>query len=492
MATCAIYIRVSTEDQAQHGYSLVDQEERCRERADERGYAESEIQVFADEGYSGDDFGRPGLSLMRQAIREGAVNRVVIFDPDRFSRNLSQQLLVTDEIVRAGAQLEFINFEWRDTPEGRLFYALRGAISEYEKFKIKERAIRGRLQKAKRGLLSGDPRLFGYRYDAERDFIFPDLEQAPIVHWMFELAADGLSREAIARKLAEAGVMAPRGSKWYAVTVGRILRNRAYTGDYELYKSDVHSGRPRIRSREERFPVEIEPIVERDLFEAAQGRLASFRRLVGRPATGSGYLLRGIVRCGLCGRAVNGGATTRTRKVAYYSCSGKRHRPSDATTGLRIGRCSLPYFNRDVLDRTVWSTVEELLMAAPAHAFADESLSNSSALQAEAVVVAKTETELTQARERLRSLYIRGRVCEQDYWREDQEMLATLDRLAARRGVLATLEQERRSVDKEPHPLPKRSLASLDFADKSAILHAVLERVELFPDRTVRMRLRQV
>jgi len=118
----AVYARVSTEDQAQHGYSLAEKREACRRRTEELGA--SEMLEFADEGFSGTVLERPDLTALREAAASGMVNVIVCRDPDRLSRRLAHQLLLTEEFEKAGVRLEFLDFSWQDTSEGRFFYQL--------------------------------------------------------------------------------------------------------------------------------------------------------------------------------------------------------------------------------------------------------------------------------------------------------------------------------------------------------------------------------
>ena len=121
----AIYRRVSSEEQALHGFSLEAQREACINKAKEIGA--TSILEFADEGETGKTLDRPGLESLRQAIADGLIDCVVILDPDRFSRKLSHQLLLTEEFEKAGVELVFVNFEWQDSPEGGcLLYTGRG------------------------------------------------------------------------------------------------------------------------------------------------------------------------------------------------------------------------------------------------------------------------------------------------------------------------------------------------------------------------------
>ena len=135
LSLAVIYARVSTDDQARHGYSLPDQVAQCREKAKELGA--TTIIDCVDEGISGDVLERPGLSTARQLIREGDVSLFVCYDPDRLARKLAHQLLVTDEIEKSGCKLVFVNFDWKNNPEGRLFYSLREPLQNLRKKRLK-------------------------------------------------------------------------------------------------------------------------------------------------------------------------------------------------------------------------------------------------------------------------------------------------------------------------------------------------------------------
>ncbi|MEW6698731.1 MAG: recombinase family protein [Bacillota bacterium] len=74
----AVYIRVSTDDQVKHGYSLAEQREACCSRA--RILGAQEVTVFSDEGISGSTLERPGLNEMREAAREGRFQLLEVID----------------------------------------------------------------------------------------------------------------------------------------------------------------------------------------------------------------------------------------------------------------------------------------------------------------------------------------------------------------------------------------------------------------------------
>ena len=114
----AVYARVSTDLQAEKGYSLQTQIEACTQKAKEMGAVA--IKTYVDDGYSGSYLERPALDKLRDALDAKLYDMVVIYDQDRLSRTLSHQLLLTEEIEKSGAQLVFVSSEYKRTPEGIL------------------------------------------------------------------------------------------------------------------------------------------------------------------------------------------------------------------------------------------------------------------------------------------------------------------------------------------------------------------------------------
>ncbi|MCL6521882.1 MAG: recombinase family protein [Firmicutes bacterium] len=362
----ALYARVSSGDQV-GGYSLPSQVELCRRRALELGATET--VAFVERGVPGDTLERPELEALRRALRRHEFDLVVVLDPDRLARALSLQLLLTDEITRSGARLEFVGYEWRDTPDGRLFYALRGAIAEYEREKIRERTTRGKLAKVRAGGLINAPRTYGYRFDREGDRLLPDPLTAPVVQILFAWAERGLPPAEMARRLMAMGVPAPGGGRrWWTRTVARILRNPAYRGLLQAHRWSVtrHGRRRRTRQRppEEWCPVAVPPLVEAARWERVQRLLPrTGREGRARPGAG-GFLLRGLVRCALCGRPMSGQSRRRGgRLFRYYACrpagGGAAAPPGPAGAGERAhGR----YVPAGLLEEAVWGAVEERLV----------------------------------------------------------------------------------------------------------------------------------
>jgi len=367
-----VYARVSSEDQARTGFSLPSQVEAARRRAGELGATET--VEFADEGVPGDVLERPGLQGALEAIRRGGVSLFICFDPDRMARSLSLQLLVTDQVERAGTRLEFVNFEYKNTPEGQLFYSLRGAISQFEKAKIRERTMRGKRQKAKSGGLTHNPNIFGYDFDRATDLLSINAQEATVVRLVFHwFLAEDLGPWTIAQRLTDLGVSPARGGrKWSHCSVRSMLRNESYTGTHHQQMWDFRDARVnkyrakgekvprRLRPQSEWLAVRIPAIIEESVYRAALSKLANARRWWSGWRRAE-FLLSGLCRCALCGSAVSGAARQfKSGPVRFYVCRGY----SPGIPGRP--RCTLGRVRADDIEQEVWAQVRRIIFT-PGH-----------------------------------------------------------------------------------------------------------------------------
>jgi len=146
-----LYARVSGDDRGNDGRNLTGQLDMCREYALKHDCCVVAELAEDDRGASGASFELPQLSRVREMAHAGEFDVLIVREIDRLSRNLAKQLIVDEELKRAGVQIEYTLGEYPDTPEGRLNKHIRATIAEYEREKIVERMTRGRQLKIKNG-----------------------------------------------------------------------------------------------------------------------------------------------------------------------------------------------------------------------------------------------------------------------------------------------------------------------------------------------------
>ena len=394
-----IYLRVSTEDQARHGYSLAAQAQECRSKAEAAGAAET--AEYSDDGWSGATLDRPALERLRADARAGAIDLVVTLDPDRLSRDLVHLLLLADEFEAMKTPLIFVTMDWQNTPEGRLFLSMRGAVAEFEKAKIRERGLRGRRRKAETGGIASAPvRLFGYQYRDGALTVVQD--EAAVVRRIFQLCGnESMGAIRIVDTLRAEGVRAPEGARWHPATVVRMLRNPVYAGHLRQFSK----GKIRLDLR-----VSVPPILTQETWDAAQATIE--RHLTvnpGRAASTRAPLLSGIGRCGICGGTLYcQGGYRHLPLSGSYVCANRRQ-PNGPTGKVR---CSNRYHKRRDVDAAVWEAILALLRE-------DDALWTRRLQtdgQDEATIAAKRGAlerqlaDLRGARERVVALVVRGAI----------------------------------------------------------------------------------
>ncbi len=322
----AIYCRVSTDDQAQHGYSILDQLHSCRQRLLSLNC--TDIKEYIDDGYSGEFLERPALEQLRNDLRKGFIQNVMVYDPDRLSRNLTNQLILAEEIEKFGAKILFITGDYDASPEGRLFFSMRGAISAFEKAKIRERSMRGKRAK----LLSGKPIFshppFGYTCDRKNQQYTIIPEEAEVVREIFRRYIDNhYSFRALACDLKTDGIVNRKGNPFSASVLHSMIANEMYAGTkwaFKTYQKTVAQRKRKVfqRDQSEWISIAIPAIIDQNTFAKASTVRMQNKVLAKRNAKHE-YLLSGLIRCAACGYAMRGVTYPQRNKkeYRYYVCT---------------------------------------------------------------------------------------------------------------------------------------------------------------------------
>jgi len=347
----AIYCRVSGDKQEREGTSLETQLEEslqyCQDKDHDVCYRFSGVE-------SGLILDRPMLNELRELVRIGAIDVIVVYVLDRLSRDPTHGVILTEEIEKHGVRLEAVAEDIDNSELGKLIRYIRGYASKLEVEKIKERTMRGKRAKAKEGKLphGGFARLYGCDYDKiQRKRVINETE-AYWVRKMFEwLVYEGLSTNAITYQLRDLNAPTKRSRYWNRSSVLEILKNRAYTG--KTYAFTFHPGTNRRKPENEwiEIPGATPAIISEELFVAAQLQLKLNNERAKRN-TKRQYLLRSHLYCRQCGRAYCGHMS---HKIAYYLCPGKSRITSP------VNRCLNKNWRVDRLDNLIWQKIEAIL-----------------------------------------------------------------------------------------------------------------------------------
>lgn len=221
----AIYVRVSTEDQAREGVSLPAQIERLKAycsavRPDE------EVRAIADEGVSGKTLDRPALRELLGDVKRGKVSAVVTLKLDRLTRSVRDLAELLDVFEKTKTALVSLS-ESLDTAtaSGRLMLNLLASVSQWEREAIAERTAFALAHKRRNRSVYG-PIPYGYRRDGDK--LVADEASQRVIKRIRSLRCEGQSIRRICASLNESGVPTPRGGiKWFPNTLHQVLNSKA-------------------------------------------------------------------------------------------------------------------------------------------------------------------------------------------------------------------------------------------------------------------------
>jgi site-specific DNA recombinase len=487
-ARCILYARVSTEEQTER-FGLTSQLSELRSHAGTLGY--DVLHELVDDGYSGADLGRPALNALRDLARSKAIEAVLVHDPDRLARKLAHQLVLTEELERAGVRLEFVTAPNTDSMEGRLLLNVRGVIAEYEREKIRERTMRGRREKAHQGFIVGGRRPYGYQ--TMNGVYTVDERESQVVLQMFHwLVDEGLSIRRIIERLNHQGEKPHTSPRWAKSTVGRILRNELYVGIcYYNRRQRVEPDnapcnsrrnkktRHRWKSESEWISLPVPPIVPSDLYQAAQLRLKQNSvHCSGRPPKNI-YLLRGILRCSRCGRKFVG---VPIFKDKYYRCIGHER--------LANPYCGAPSISAKAIESFVWGYVTRLLSNPDllAEKLIEQGEEDHN-LEAELARIDKQFGEAQRREDRLLEALLDGDVPLPGLRQRAKELeVRRLGLQASREALLASLAMQRdqarlRETVFSYCKVLGTSICTLDLPAQQKLIQALLDEVTLDGDQ---------
>ena len=254
----AIYARVSSERQRQDE-TIRSQTVGLRELAAGRGLLVCDDLIFEDEGFSGATLTRPALERLRDHAAEGAFEVLLCHAPDRLARRYAYQVLLLEELARAGVEVVFARGgEHSGTPEDELLRQFQGMIAEYERAQIRERTRRGKLHRARTGhqaVMAGAP--YGYRFVKKTEHTEGYWEinetEAHVVREVFRrYTEEQVAIAELARWLTAQGIPTRTGKTvWDRSTVWGMLRNPAYHGQAAYGKTKVadQHGKPTRTTR---------------------------------------------------------------------------------------------------------------------------------------------------------------------------------------------------------------------------------------------------
>jgi site-specific DNA recombinase len=315
---CAVYTRKSTEEGLDQEYNSIDAQRDAGHAYIASQRAEGWIPIaddYDDPAYSGGTMERPALQRLLADIEAGKVDTVVVHKIDRLTRSLTDFSRMIEVFERHGVSFVSVTQQFNTTTSmGRLMLNILLSFAQFEREVTGER-IRDKIAASKRkGLWMGGIPPLGYDVDNRR--LVPNVKEARTVLHIFERFVELGSSTRLVKELRLDGVT----SKAWTTQEGRVREGKLIDKSliYKVLSNRVYLGE--IRHRDQWYPGEHPPIVDRNLWDAAQAILAKNPRVRANDTRARvPFLLKGLLE-GSDGRALTPWFTRKKngRLYRYY------------------------------------------------------------------------------------------------------------------------------------------------------------------------------
>ena len=463
----AIYVRVSTEEQAKEGYSIRAQIDKLKSYIEIKDW--SFYKVYADEGISGKNIeGRPAMNELIADIKAGRVNNVLVYKIDRLTRS-TRDLIDLTELFKEqnctfNSLMESIDTQ---TASGRMFLKIIGIFAEFERENIIERITLACEKKVKEGYSLGNfTTSYGYdRAKGERVQTINPAE-AEIVREIYAMYVDGnMSFNAIAQNLNHRGIKPKLGEAWGHQSVRAVLRNPNYIGKVRYGMDD----------KDRYFEAEgkHEAIISEELFYEAQSRMGKIQHKSHTKRPKADHYFSGTLYCECGAKLISHGeykTNANGEKIvnAGYQCPNKAR-----------GLCDCGRFAQTRVE----NAFQEYMADIPDLAGADETMLEEKSKQDSINGLIKEEYEsaiakLEKKEKDIMALYIKDMISFEDYQRmlgvlvsEKAEYLERLENIPTEPGedIILTREEIMTSF--------RENWTALTNTEKLQFLHDYIERI---------------
>lgn len=326
-----LYPRVSTEDQSRFGHSLDEQEDRLKKLCEFKDY---EIyKVYCEEGVSAKDTNRPKFKEMIQDMKDGKINKIIVYKLDRLTRSIQDLENICKMLEEYSCDLESVAEEINTgNANGKFFIRMLTILAQLEIERTSERTKFGLIGAAKKGHISGQPALGYTKKDKSKKLVIDELE-SDIVRRIFSMYLEGSSVCHICDIFNEENVL---NKHWATTTVDKILSNKIYIGSIEHGK--------RNKKNTQIFEDVVPVIIDKTTFECVQKRKEKNIKNYKRKRT---YIFMQKILCPKCHKIMGGESSTSGTgdKHIYYKCNCCKRRISEKKIESELTK-----FLNDMLD----------------------------------------------------------------------------------------------------------------------------------------------
>lgn len=348
----ALYIRVSTQEQASEGYSIDAQKERLASYCNSQEW--NVVEWYIEEGESASDLNRPELKRLMSDVQKDLFDVVLVYRLDRLTRSVKDLYKLLETFEEHNVKFRSAS-EIYDTTSamGKMFITIVAALAEWELNNLRERVRFGMEQLVREGKWHGGPVPYGYHWDGNMMHIIP--EEEVILKELRRIYMSGEGFGSTANILNTRGLKRRDGLPWTDQTVQYTLENPFYAGKIR-YGTKKKNGKYVSKKKEQQVPVVwsetgFPTIFTWEEYEEQTARMKK-RQFYGTSKRRD-YWFAGVLKCGRCGNTLFGRPYRnrgKTGSAINYLCSGR---------SMRTG-CDLPLFRQSLATDMIMDYIKNI------------------------------------------------------------------------------------------------------------------------------------
>lgn len=325
------YVRVSSKDQKEEGFSIPAQIRLLDEFALSKGY--KIVKKFVDVETAAKK-GRKNFNLMIDYLEENKdVKTLLCEKTDRLSRNFFDIATLDDLVIGQDLNIVLVKenavIHKNSKSQEKFIFGLKGLMAKNFSDNLSEETKKGLDEKVKLGLFPSHAPL-GYKNNTSTKLIELDESKVPMVQKLFELYATGdYSLQTITNLINKEGLRNYNSNELYKSSVEKILKNPFYYGKFRWH-GELCLGI-------------YKPIISKELFDAVQEAFSSHHKIKSNKRK---FAFSGLMICGKCGCAIT--AEMHKGKYTYYRCTGFK------------GKCGNTYIREEDLEKKFRELVKNI------------------------------------------------------------------------------------------------------------------------------------
>lgn len=464
----AIYVRVSSEEQAREGYSIDAQIKSLKDYAIKNDIFLEEQYIYKDEGISGRKAEkRPAFMEMIKTAKSKPkkFDVILVHKFDRFSRN-REDSIVYKSLLKKECGINVISITEHLDPDDKMSIILEAfleAMAEYYSINLSEEVTKGQLEKHSQGEVQTNP---SFGYDIKDGKLVINNAEEKIIKLIFEsYSIENKSMIDIAKKVNSLGILTKRGNKFENRTIYYILNNPTYIG-----KLRYTPGRKNTYDFDDPNTIlsngKHSPIITNELWDLTQLKLSK-NNIWKKPKSRIDYSIKhwskGIIRCKECN------CTLVTSGVGKYRCNGyNKGKCGNHTTisineaeSLILGQIKRD-FSKGIINNIIPNKKEKKSVN-------------------EYDLITSSIASLEEKEERIKQSYINGIDTLEEYKRNKEMLLKEKERLTTKLSTLEkpSIENHKKEIienGKKVYEILTNDKISLE--EKNDIVNKLINKVE--------------